>query len=64
MKEFTLAEVAAHNTRDDLYLVIHDEVYEVSKFVTEVGFIIKIIPKYRFGNLTSISFLVLASRWD
>lgn len=42
MKEFTLAEVAAHNTRDDLYLVIHDEVYEVSKFVTEVGFIIKI----------------------
>lgn len=42
MKEFTLAEVAAHNTRDDLYLVIHDEVYEVSKFVTEVSFIIKI----------------------
>jgi cytochrome b5 len=36
MKEFTLAEVAQHNTREDLYLVIHDEVYEVSKFVTEV----------------------------
>lgn len=34
-KEFTLAEVATHNTRDDLYLIIRDEVYEVSKFVAE-----------------------------
>lgn len=37
MKVFTLAEVAAHNTRDDLYMIIRDEVYEVSKFVTEVS---------------------------
>lgn len=38
MKEFTLAEVAAHNTAEDLMLVIHDEVYEVSKFLSEVNF--------------------------
>lgn len=38
MKEFTVAEVAAHNTREDLYMIIHDEVYEISKFVTEVRF--------------------------
>lgn len=43
MKEYTLAEVATHNTREDLFLVIHDEVYEVSKFVTEVSFTIWLI---------------------
>lgn len=42
MKEFTLAEVAVHNTRDDLYMIIRDEVYEISKFVTEVSFTILI----------------------
>lgn len=36
-KQFTLAEVAEHNTRENLYLVIHDEVYAVSKFVAEVS---------------------------
>lgn len=36
-KQFTLAEVAEHNTREDLYLVIRDEVYAVSKFVAEVS---------------------------
>lgn len=37
MQEFTLAEVAARNTREDLMLVIRDEVYEVSKFLAEVS---------------------------
>lgn len=37
-KEFTLADVASHNTREDLYLIIRDEVYAVSKFVAEVRF--------------------------
>lgn len=36
-KVFTIAEVAAHNTRDDLYMIIRDEVYEISKFVAEVS---------------------------
>ena len=34
-KEFTSAEVAAHNTKKDLYTVIHDKVYDVSSFVDE-----------------------------
>jgi cytochrome b involved in lipid metabolism len=38
MKEYTIAEVATHNTREDLFLIIRDEVYEVSKFLTEVKF--------------------------
>jgi len=34
-KEFTYAEVAAHNTKKDLYVVIHDKVYNSSSFVDE-----------------------------
>ncbi|OQD67196.1 hypothetical protein PENDEC_c042G04974 [Penicillium decumbens] len=34
-KEFTLAEVTAHNTKKDLYMVIHDKVYDCTSFVDE-----------------------------
>ncbi|KAJ5661955.1 cytochrome b5 [Penicillium maclennaniae] len=34
-KEFTLAEVTAHNTKKDLYMVIHDKVYNCSSFIDE-----------------------------
>ena len=34
-KEFTLQEVSAHNTKKDLYMVIHDKVYDCSSFVDE-----------------------------
>ncbi|RMJ28549.1 Cytochrome b5 [Aspergillus sp. HF37] len=34
-QQLTFQEVAAHNTKKDLYLVIHDKVYDVSKFVDE-----------------------------
>ncbi|KAL1970020.1 hypothetical protein VTN77DRAFT_6425 [Rasamsonia byssochlamydoides] len=34
-KEFTYSDVSAHNTKKDLYLVIHDKVYDVTKFVDE-----------------------------
>ncbi|RAL16282.1 cytochrome b5-like heme/steroid binding domain-containing protein [Aspergillus homomorphus CBS 101889] len=34
-KEFTLAEVTGHNTKKDLYMVIHDKVYDCSSFVDE-----------------------------
>jgi len=34
-KEFTYQDVAEHNTKKDLYLVIHDTVYDASKFVDE-----------------------------
>lgn len=63
MKEFTLAEVAVHNTRDDLYMIIRDEVYEISKFVAEVSFSILIYSKILdFGNLTSISLLYCSTQ--
>ncbi|KAK4111291.1 cytochrome b5 [Canariomyces notabilis] len=34
-KELTYQDVAEHNTKKDLYVVIHDKVYDVSKFVDE-----------------------------
>ncbi|KAG5673607.1 hypothetical protein PVAND_003638 [Polypedilum vanderplanki] len=34
-KEFTIAEVAEHNKREDLYLIIKDEVYDLTKFAQE-----------------------------
>ncbi|KAH8666637.1 putative cytochrome b5 [Xylariales sp. PMI_506] len=34
-KEFTYQDVAEHNTKKDLYMVIHDKVYDCSKFVDE-----------------------------
>ncbi|KAG0651266.1 putative cytochrome b5 [Hyphodiscus hymeniophilus] len=34
-KELTYAEVSAHSAKKDLYLVIHDKVYDSSSFVDE-----------------------------
>lgn len=37
LKEFTIAEVKAHNTEQDLYVIIHDKVYDLTKFLKEVS---------------------------
>ena len=34
-KELTYTEVKDHSTKKDLYLVIHDKVYDASSFVDE-----------------------------
>jgi cytochrome b involved in lipid metabolism len=34
-KTFTYAEALEHNTKKDLYVVIHDKVYNASSFVDE-----------------------------
>ena len=34
-KELTYADVASHNAKKDLYLVIHDKVYNTTAFVDE-----------------------------
>lgn len=38
VKKFTMAEVKEHNTATDLWTVIHDKVYDVTKFQNEVSF--------------------------
>lgn len=40
-KELTLAEVAGHNTKKDLYMVVHDKVYDCSSFVDEHPYVIR-----------------------
>ncbi|KAL0094509.1 cytochrome b5-like heme/steroid binding domain-containing protein [Phycomyces blakesleeanus] len=32
---FTYEEVSTHNTRDDLYMIINNKVYDITKFVEE-----------------------------
>lgn len=34
-KEFTYQDVAEHNTKKDLFVVIHDKVYDCAKFIDE-----------------------------
>jgi cytochrome b involved in lipid metabolism len=34
-KDFTYAQVAEHSRKKDLYLVIHDKVYNTTAFVDE-----------------------------
>ncbi|MCJ1425244.1 hypothetical protein MMC29_003132 [Sticta canariensis] len=34
-KEFTYAEVSSHSSKKDLYLVVHDKVYNSSSFIDE-----------------------------
>ena len=34
-KEFTLTEVSSHTAKKDVYLIIHEKVYNASSFVDE-----------------------------
>ncbi|OAK96786.1 cytochrome b5 [Phaeosphaeriaceae sp. SRC1lsM3a] len=34
-KEFTYSDVSEHNTKKDLYIVVHDKVYDATSFVDE-----------------------------
>jgi cytochrome b involved in lipid metabolism len=34
-KEFTMQDVAEHNTSKDIYMVVHDKVYDCTKFLDE-----------------------------
>jgi cytochrome b involved in lipid metabolism len=34
-KEFTMQDVAEHNTSKDIYMVVHEKVYDCTKFLDE-----------------------------
>lgn len=38
VKKFTYAQVKEHNKADDVWLVIDDKVYDLTKFLKEVRF--------------------------
>lgn len=42
-KKFTYAQVKEHNKAEDCWMVINDKVYDVTKFLNEVGFLYDII---------------------
>lgn len=46
-KTITLADVAKHNTETDCYMAIHGKVYDVTKFLDEVGTDAKDIKEQR-----------------
>uniref|UniRef100_A0AAG5CUE0 Cytochrome b5 heme-binding domain-containing protein n=1 Tax=Anopheles atroparvus TaxID=41427 RepID=A0AAG5CUE0_ANOAO len=35
LKQYSLADVASHNKPNDLWMIIHDKVYDVTKFLQE-----------------------------
>jgi len=40
IKDFTLRDVAAHNSKKDIYVVIHDKVCDVSPFIDEHPYVL------------------------
>jgi hypothetical protein len=46
-KEFTYQDVAEHNTKKDIYVVIHDKVYDCSKFIDEHPYVLPTLPMRR-----------------
>lgn len=39
-KELSFQEIASHNSKKDLYLVVHDKVYDCSSFVDEHPYVL------------------------
>jgi hypothetical protein len=42
-KEFTYSDVSEHNTKKDLFIVVHDKVYNASSFVDEHPYVRSLI---------------------
>lgn len=49
-QEFSYQDVAEHNTKKDLYVVIHDKVYDITKFVDEHPYVPRPSPSTRMGQ--------------
>jgi hypothetical protein len=55
-KEFTYAEVQAHSTKKDLYVVIHDKVYDTTSFIDEHPYVpvsFECLPQ-RTGQISTV----------
>lgn len=47
-KELTFQEVSSHTTKKDLYMIIHDKVYDCSSFVDEHPYVVPLPSDYLF----------------
>lgn len=54
--EFTSSAVARHNSIKDLYLILHDKVYDCSSFVTDHPYVAR--SWVLFSNLLLVGFQV------
>lgn len=44
VKEYTFQDVAEHNTKNDMFCVIHDKVYDCTKFLDEHPYVFNSSP--------------------
>lgn len=44
IKEYTYQDVAEHNTKNDMFCVIHDKVYDCTKFLDEHPYVFNSSP--------------------
>jgi hypothetical protein len=56
---YTQIEVEKHNVKGDLWMIIHEKVYDVSTFAEEVSFFCWLT----FSNGELTLFFIIASRW-
>ena len=49
-KVYTLKEVEKHNTDNDVWMVIHDRVYDLTKFLNEVSSLYMHAAYFSFGG--------------
>lgn len=47
LKQYTLEEVKAHNEEKDLWVIIRDKIYDLTKFQFEVFFLIILKNVYK-----------------
>jgi hypothetical protein len=51
-KEFTYSDVSEHASKKDLYIVVHDKVYDCTSFVDEHPYVfVPSLPLDAFGAL-------------
>lgn len=64
VKTFTYAQVKEHNNAEDVWIVVRDKVYDVTKFLKEVYlFLAKLIIINRSILIYLFCFNKLASWW-
>ncbi len=44
-KEFTYSDVSEHATKKDLYIVVHDKVYDCTSFVDEHPYVPSVLSR-------------------
>jgi hypothetical protein len=45
-KEFTYSDVSEHASKKDLYIVVHDKVYDCTSFVDEHPYVLRPSPAW------------------